>query len=244
VTDHTGTSVLEGAALDERATAPPTRSFRPLILGRPIAPADSAALAAQRDADDRSAAPGPAPSGLSEGPTRAPRAATPATLLVVDDDENLARMLRRGLAFAGYTVRVAPDGETALRLTPAEEPDPVVLDVMLPGPLDGLEVARRLRAGGSDVPVLMLTALDDVAELLRLGPTPAGEDEDIQTLGGVALANPGRVPRPGDRFAWRGRRFQVVDMDGRRANKLLALRPASAALPGRGGAAAGQGSRR
>ena len=45
-----------------------------------------------------------------------------------------------------------------------EEPDLLVLDVMLPEPLDGLEVARRLRAGGSDVPIIMLTARDKVAD--------------------------------------------------------------------------------
>jgi putative hemolysin len=89
-----------------------------------------------------------------------------------------------------------------------------------------------------------LTALDEVVDLLQLGPAAADEDEDVQTLGGMALARLGRVPRPGDRFAWRGRQFEVVDMDGRRVDKLLALPPASADLPGRGGAAAGPDSRR
>jgi two-component system response regulator MprA len=93
-----------------------------------------------------------------------PRPPVPTTLLVVDDDENLLRMLRRGLGFAGYTVRVAPDGATALRLALEAEPDLVVLDVMLPEPLDGLEVVRRLRAGGSEVPVLMLTAREKLQD--------------------------------------------------------------------------------
>ena len=87
----------------------------------------------------------------------------PATVLVVDDDPNLLRMLRRGLAFAGYSVRAAEDGRAALRLALSEEPDVMVLDLMLPD-LDGLEVARRLRAGGSDVPILMLTARDQLAD--------------------------------------------------------------------------------
>jgi two-component system response regulator MprA len=103
------------------------------------------------------------------------RAAAPATLLVVDDDDNLLRMLRRGLAFAGYTVRVAPDGEAALRLALEDEPDLVVLDVMLPEPLDGLEVARRLRAGGSDVPVLMLTAREKLAD--KMAGFASGADD-------------------------------------------------------------------
>ena len=68
-----------------------------------------------------------------------------------------------------------------------------------------------------------LTTVDQVADLLQLGPAWADEDEDVQTLGGVALASLGRVPRSGDRFAWRGRQFEVVDMDGRRVDKVLAL---------------------
>jgi two-component system response regulator MprA len=87
-----------------------------------------------------------------------------ATILVVDDDPNLLRMLRRGLAFAGYSVEAVEDGESALALLREREPDLVVLDVMLPEPVDGLEVARRLRAGGSDVPIIMLTARDQLAD--------------------------------------------------------------------------------
>jgi two-component system response regulator MprA len=85
-------------------------------------------------------------------------------VLVVDDDTNLLRMLRRGFILAGYAVEAVQDGEAALRVARETEPDLMVLDVMLPEPLDGLEVARRLRAAGSEVPILMLTArgqLDD-----------------------------------------------------------------------------------
>jgi two-component system, OmpR family, response regulator MprA len=112
---------------------------------------------------------------LSGGLAGALRTATPATLLVVDDDENLLRMLRRGLAFAGYNVRTAADGETALRLALEDEPDLIVLDVMLPEPLDGLEVARRLRAGGSNVPVLMLTAREQLAD--KMAGFASGADD-------------------------------------------------------------------
>jgi two-component system response regulator MprA len=85
-------------------------------------------------------------------------------VLVVDDDPNLLRMLRRGLTLAGYDVQAVEDGEAALRELRETSPDLLVLDVMLPEPLDGLEIARRLRAGGSDVPILMLTARDQVAD--------------------------------------------------------------------------------
>lgn len=86
------------------------------------------------------------------------------SVLVVDDDVNLLRMLRRGLSFAGYTVTEAQDGATALRLALHEQFDLIVLDVMLPEPLDGFEVARRLRGGDSQVPILMLTARAQLAD--------------------------------------------------------------------------------
>ena len=79
-----------------------------------------------------------------------------ATILLVEDETELARLVVRGLADAGYRVRHALDGVTALRLFAEEAPDLVVLDWMLPG-MDGLEVLRRLRQA-SPVPVLMLTA--------------------------------------------------------------------------------------
>jgi two-component system response regulator MprA len=102
----------------------------------------------------------------------AARSAARARLLVVDDDPNLLRMLRRGFILAGYVVEAVEDGEAALKVARESEPDLVVLDVMLPEPLDGLEVARRLRAAGSEVPILMLTArgqLDDKLAGFRSG---------------------------------------------------------------------------
>src|SRR5436190_1370383 len=96
-------------------------------------------------------------------------------VLVVDDDPNLLRMLRRGLTLAGYDVRAAEDGDVAMRMLVDEEPDLLVLDVMLPEPLDGLELARRLRQGGSNVPIIMLTARDKVADKLA-GFTSGADD--------------------------------------------------------------------
>jgi two-component system response regulator MprA len=96
-------------------------------------------------------------------------------VLVVDDDPNLLRMLRRGLILAGYAVEAAEDGEAALRLARDDEPDLVVLDVMLPEPVDGLEVARRLRAAGSEVPILMLTARGQLED--RLAGFQSGADD-------------------------------------------------------------------
>ena len=83
-----------------------------------------------------------------------------ARILVIEDDEGITRFLRRGLAYEGYTVDVAADGQMGLIVARDNPPDLVVLDLMLPS-IDGLEVCRRLRAGG-DVPILILTAKDGV----------------------------------------------------------------------------------
>src|SRR5918999_5073406 len=81
-------------------------------------------------------------------------------VLVVEDDTDIAGVLRRSLDKEGYEVRVAGDGETALDEAGDFEPDAVVLDLGLPK-LDGVEVCRRLREDG-DVPILILTARDAV----------------------------------------------------------------------------------
>ncbi|HBU84115.1 response regulator transcription factor [Paenibacillus sp. UMB7766-LJ446] len=84
-----------------------------------------------------------------------------STILIVDDDEKIVSMLRRGLAFEGYDVQTASNGAEGLSKLMDKEPDIVVLDVMMPQ-IDGFEVCRRLREAGSKVPVLMLTAKDEV----------------------------------------------------------------------------------
>jgi two-component system, OmpR family, response regulator MprA len=79
-------------------------------------------------------------------------------VLVVEDDDEIAGVLRRSLRLEGYDVRLAEDGVEALDQSAVFEPDAVVLDLGLPR-LDGVEVCRRLRQAG-DVPILMLTARD------------------------------------------------------------------------------------
>ncbi len=85
-----------------------------------------------------------------------------ATILVVEDEHELAALIRRQLEGAGHTALVAHDGQTALLIAAQARPDLLILDWMLPG-LDGLTVMRRLRER-STVPVLMLTARDDEAD--------------------------------------------------------------------------------
>jgi DNA-binding response OmpR family regulator len=89
---------------------------------------------------------------------------------VVEDDGDIAGVLRRSLGMEGYDVRLASDGEQALEEAAVFEPDAVVLDLGLPG-IDGVEVSRRLRERG-DVPILILTAreaLEDRVEGLDSG---------------------------------------------------------------------------
>jgi two-component system response regulator MprA len=99
--------------------------------------------------------------------------AAPPLVLVVEDDHRISAFLDRALVQAGYRVAVAADGPAALAAANNTPPEVVVLDLMLPG-LDGLEVARRLRAGGS-VPILMLTARDGVDD--RVQGLDAGADD-------------------------------------------------------------------
>jgi DNA-binding response OmpR family regulator len=80
-------------------------------------------------------------------------------VLVVEDDEDIAHVLQRSLRMEGYEVRLAADGERALVDAGEFFPDLIVLDLGLPK-LDGLEVARRMRDRGDDVPILILTARD------------------------------------------------------------------------------------
>jgi two-component system OmpR family response regulator len=97
-----------------------------------------------------------------------------ARLLVVDDEESLVDMLRDALRFAGYEVHIARRGFEALKVAGEVEPDLIILDVNLPD-IDGFEICRRLRAEGSQVPVVFLTARDDRDDL-RTGFTRGGDD--------------------------------------------------------------------
>jgi two-component system response regulator MprA len=99
-------------------------------------------------------------------------------LLVVDDERAVRESLRRALELEGYEIELAADGSEALSALQEEEPQPdaVILDVLMPG-VDGLEVCRRLRAAGNRVPVLMLTARDEVEN--RVAGLDAGADDYV-----------------------------------------------------------------
>lgn len=86
-----------------------------------------------------------------------------AHILIVDDDTRVTNALRRTLAYEGYHVSTALDGEAALLVARTKSPDLIILDLMLPK-MDGLEVCRRLRAAEQGTAILMLTARDAVAD--------------------------------------------------------------------------------
>jgi two-component system response regulator MprA len=96
-------------------------------------------------------------------------------ILVVDDERAVRESLRRALELEGYEIELAEDGRHALdRLARDDQPDAVILDVLMPG-VDGLEVCRTLRAQGSRLPVLMLTARTQVED--RVEGLDAGADD-------------------------------------------------------------------
>jgi two-component system OmpR family response regulator len=122
-------------------------------------------------------------------------------LLLVDDDEKLARALARGLRHEGYAVDVAPDGDAALVSAAVWTYDAIVLDVMLPR-LDGLGVCAALRARGCWAPVVMVTARDGVPDRIRgldagaddYLPKPFAFDELLARLRALLRRAPGERP--------------------------------------------------
>ena len=99
-------------------------------------------------------------------------------ILVVDDERAVRESLRRALELEGYEIELAADGGEALYRLEAlnEEPDAMILDVLMPG-IDGLEVCRRVRGAGSKLPVLMLTARTEVED--RVAGLDAGADDYV-----------------------------------------------------------------
>ncbi len=97
-------------------------------------------------------------------------------ILIVDDEEHLADALAHNLQFEGFSTTIAYDGEEGLHLARTIQFDLVILDIMMPR-LDGLEVCRRLRATGSKVPILFLTAKSADAD--RLLGLKVGADDYV-----------------------------------------------------------------
>jgi two-component system OmpR family response regulator len=122
-------------------------------------------------------------------------------LLLVEDDEKLARALARGLRHEGYAIDLAADGDAALARAAVWEYDAIVLDVMLPG-RDGLGVCAALRERGCWAPVLMVTARDQVPDRVRgldagaddYLPKPFAFDELLARLRALVRRAPAERP--------------------------------------------------
>ena len=97
-----------------------------------------------------------------------------ATVLIVDDDQKLLKMLRRTLSYEGFDVVTATDGHEALVQVDAHRPDVIVLDWLMPG-LDGIGVMERLRAAHDETMILMLTARDAIED--RVEGLESGADD-------------------------------------------------------------------
>ncbi len=104
-------------------------------------------------------------------------------ILVVDDDKDLLKLVATGLEEEGYEVLTATSAQEALRTAYREHPDLVILDIMLPGSIDGIEVCRRLREL-TDIPIIMLTAMSREKDVVR--GLSAGADDYVTKPFGMA----------------------------------------------------------
>lgn len=95
-------------------------------------------------------------------------------ILIVDDEPNIRDLLTTSLRFAGFAVQAVGNGAAAISAVLKEEPDLILLDVMLPD-ISGFSVTQRLRESGYDSPILFLTAKDDTADKIK-GLTIGGDD--------------------------------------------------------------------
>src|SRR5579862_1419726 len=122
-------------------------------------------------------------------------------ILVVEDEQRMADLLQRGLTEEGHNVVVARDGATGFETARATPFDVIVLDTMLPR-IDGLTVARRLREGRNQTPILMLTAKDTAADVIR--GLDCGADDyltkpfsfEVLLARLRAVSRRGAIPRP------------------------------------------------
>jgi len=168
-------------------------------------------------------------------PSPAPRASTfrlrqegmdRSKILVLDDDEQIRAALRRALLYAGFDVIVAATGEEALEKALQSSPDLAILDIMLPG-MDGLEVCRRLREDRPDLPIIMLTARDAVAD--RVAGLDIGADDYVvkpfalEELMARVRAHLRHGVQPGQVLRFADLTLDTGTREARRGNRLLQL---------------------
>lgn len=142
-------------------------------------------------------------------------------IVIVDDDEKIISMPRRSLAFEGYEVTTASNGLEGLKVLLGIEPQLLILDVMMPQ-VDGWEVCRRVREGGSSVPILMLTAKDDIGDRVKgldLGADdylvkPFALEELLARVRALLRRKPDKLEEPSNRLVFED---LVLDLDSREA---------------------------
>jgi len=154
----------------------------------------------------------------------------PARLLVVDDEATILELLSGSLRLAGFEVTTAATGAEAVRAAESNQPDLVLLDVMMPDD-DGFEVLRRLRSGGAEVPVIFVTARDEVPDRVR-GFAVGGDDYVIkpfsleELLGRIrAVLKRTRQYTAGSRLSVGGLQLDEDAHEVRRDGTLVALTP-------------------
>ena len=147
-------------------------------------------------------------------------------ILVVDDDPEIISFIKRGLAYEGYTVDTAGDGNEALTKARNREPDLVILDIMMPG-IDGIEVSKRLRHG-SNVPILMLTAKGTVND--KVAGLESGADDYLvkpfafdELLARVRALLRRHQPKERDTLRFSDLSLDTVTREVRRGRKIIEL---------------------
>jgi two-component system response regulator MprA len=149
-----------------------------------------------------------------------------ASVLLVDDDPRILRMLQRTLGAEGYAVAAVADGGAALASVERSLPDLIVLDVAMPG-LDGLAVTRRVRAKRLPVPILLLTARDALED--RVAGLDAGADDylvkpfEVEELAARVRALLRRNHPPGESLAFADLMLEPENGSARRGGRELAL---------------------
>jgi two-component system OmpR family response regulator len=169
-------------------------------------------------------------------------------VLLVEDNERVARFVKKGLEEAGHTLDLAGNGRDGLFLAASEAYDAIVMDRMLPGGVDGLSIVAALRQGGSKVPILILSALgavDERIEGLRSGADDylvkpfafgelmariealvrrarGGEAQTTLAVGDLAMDLLARkVTRGGRALALQPREFKLLEVLMRHANQVV-----------------------
>lgn len=146
-------------------------------------------------------------------------------ILLVDDDSHLVPLIQRGLAYEGFEVYTAMDGQSGLAAARTHQPHLVLLDIAMPG-LDGFEVCRRLRLH-DDLPIIMLTARDEITDkvnALNLGaddylPKPFAFDELLARIRAVLR----RYKTGGEPFVYADLELNQATREIRRAGRLIEL---------------------